>query len=73
MSSVSPGITAKDPRWIGAWWIGYLVIGFGLFLSALPMLFFPKKIRSAAIETRREKAPASKPTLQSELTGTRKF
>lgn len=65
---VSPGITAKDPRWIGAWWIGYLVIGFGLFLSALPMLFFPKRIRSAANETRRDKAPASKPTLQSELT-----
>ncbi|CAN8018134.1 unnamed protein product [Ixodes persulcatus] len=37
-----------DPRWIGAWWMGYLIIGTGIFLSTLPMFFFPKKIRPKA-------------------------
>lgn len=45
MKGTSP-LQPGDPRWIGAWWFGYIFIGFGLFLSTLPMLFFPKKIRS---------------------------
>ncbi|KAH6928996.1 hypothetical protein HPB50_022373 [Hyalomma asiaticum] len=41
-SPLKPG----DPRWIGAWWFGYIFIGLGILISTLPMLFFPKKIRS---------------------------
>ncbi|CAN7989023.1 unnamed protein product, partial [Ixodes hexagonus] len=67
---VSPGITAGDPRWIGAWWAGYLVIGLGLLLSALPMLFFPKKLRSGAVENRGDCVKPYEATLKSELTET---
>ncbi|OQR78228.1 solute carrier organic anion transporter family member 2A1-like, partial [Tropilaelaps mercedesae] len=45
-SSSSGGLTPKDPRWIGAWWMGYIVIGIGLCVMAMPMIFFPKKIRA---------------------------
>ncbi|CAN7989026.1 unnamed protein product [Ixodes hexagonus] len=44
----SPKIDVRDPRWIGAWWVGYLVIAMGIFLCALPMFLFPKKIRLKA-------------------------
>ncbi|CAN8018133.1 hypothetical protein HPB47_021757 [Ixodes persulcatus] len=43
-----PDMRVEDPRWIGAWWVGYLVIGTGILLSLLPMFFFPKKIRPKA-------------------------
>ncbi|CAN7946077.1 unnamed protein product, partial [Ixodes pacificus] len=43
-----PDMRVEDPRWIGAWWVGYLVIGTGILLSVLPMFFFPKKIRPKA-------------------------
>lgn len=45
MKGTSP-LKPGDPRWIGAWWFGYIFIGLGILISTLPMLFFPKKIRS---------------------------
>lgn len=32
--SLTPTITNKDPRWLGAWWLGWLVLGILLFVSA---------------------------------------
>lgn len=36
-----PGLAATDPRWIGAWWLGFLIVGFLLFVPSIMMLFFP--------------------------------
>uniref|UniRef100_A0A667ZBX1 Solute carrier organic anion transporter family member n=1 Tax=Myripristis murdjan TaxID=586833 RepID=A0A667ZBX1_9TELE len=33
-----------DLRWVGAWWLGFLVASCFLFLTALPYLFFPKNM-----------------------------
>ncbi|XP_033124832.1 solute carrier organic anion transporter family member 2A1-like isoform X2 [Anneissia japonica] len=37
-----PRIPESDPRWIGAWWVGFAVAAVLLGLSALPFFFFPK-------------------------------
>ncbi|XP_054475885.1 solute carrier organic anion transporter family member 3A1 [Anoplopoma fimbria] len=38
------GITPEDPRWIGAWWAGFLLCGALLFCSALFMFGFPQSL-----------------------------
>lgn len=38
----NPGISPKDPRWVGAWWMGYILFAVGLTVVALPMMTFPR-------------------------------
>uniref|UniRef100_A0A1E1XJ76 Solute carrier organic anion transporter family member n=1 Tax=Amblyomma aureolatum TaxID=187763 RepID=A0A1E1XJ76_9ACAR len=59
---VQPG----DPRWVGAWWFGYIFIGLGIVVSTLPMLFFPKKIRSKS-EANKEDAVSKGKSLRTEI------
>ncbi|KAG1677189.1 Solute carrier organic anion transporter family member 2B1 [Nymphon striatum] len=44
--SVDPGFDEKDPRWIGAWWIGFIVMGIQCFIVGIIMGIFPKELRS---------------------------
>ncbi|NWV23921.1 SO2B1 protein, partial [Origma solitaria] len=37
-------LTTKDPRWVGAWWLGFLVAASLVALSALPYFFFPREM-----------------------------
>lgn len=37
-------LNPKDLRWVGAWWLGFLVASCLLFLAALPYMFFPRKM-----------------------------
>ncbi|CAL8236945.1 unnamed protein product [Boreogadus saida] len=38
------GLYPEDPRWIGAWWAGFLLCGALLFFSALLMFGFPQSL-----------------------------
>lgn len=49
-----PTIETNDPRWIGAWWAGYLVFAAITFLLVPLMAMFPKVLPRAAIR-RKEK------------------
>ncbi|XP_024912047.1 solute carrier organic anion transporter family member 3A1 isoform X2 [Cynoglossus semilaevis] len=41
---IDTSITPEDPRWIGAWWLGFLLCGALLFCSAILMFGFPKSL-----------------------------
>ncbi|CAJ1056382.1 solute carrier organic anion transporter family member 1C1-like [Xyrichtys novacula] len=37
-------ITPGDARWVGAWWLGYLIAGAITLVSAVPFWFLPKSL-----------------------------
>ncbi|KAL8222292.1 UNVERIFIED_CONTAM: hypothetical protein K2H54_075384, partial [Gekko kuhli] len=37
-------ITPNDSRWVGAWWLGFIVAGFVHLLSGIPFCFLPKSL-----------------------------
>ncbi|XP_053963172.1 solute carrier organic anion transporter family member 3A1-like isoform X1 [Anastrepha ludens] len=46
--NLHPVINNQDPRWLGAWWIGWLVIGGMIFFSGVFLTMFPKVLPRAA-------------------------
>ncbi|KAJ8872313.1 hypothetical protein PR048_025917 [Dryococelus australis] len=42
--TLTPIIGIKDPRWLGAWWLGWLIMGMMKLVIALLMAFFPRAI-----------------------------
>ncbi|XP_034478037.1 solute carrier organic anion transporter family member 74D-like [Drosophila innubila] len=45
--SLSPVIMPEDPRWLGAWWIGYIVLAICTILIAFVISLFPKELPSS--------------------------
>ncbi|XP_068600333.1 solute carrier organic anion transporter family member 2B1 [Brachionichthys hirsutus] len=37
-------LNSRDLRWVGAWWLGFLVASCLLFITALPYFFFPRNM-----------------------------
>ena len=52
--AVKPDIEREDPRWVGAWWIGFIVIGACIVITSIPMLIFPthmsREVKSELVE-----------------------
>jgi Organic Anion Transporter Polypeptide (OATP) family len=51
---LTPTIKNNDPRWIGAWWSGYIIFGFITLFFVPVMAMFPKTLPRAALR-RKEK------------------
>jgi Organic Anion Transporter Polypeptide (OATP) family len=49
---LTPVIGKSDPRWIGAWYFGWMVIAGVLVTFALLMALFPKELPRAAVRRR---------------------
>jgi hypothetical protein len=42
--SKTPLIDSKDPRWVGAWWLGWLILGIAMLVIAVFIGMFPKAL-----------------------------
>lgn len=40
----TPLINNKDPRWLGAWWLGWIILGFTMLFFAALIGMFPKHL-----------------------------
>ncbi|KAG1677179.1 hypothetical protein GQR58_013977 [Nymphon striatum] len=43
---VDPGFDEEDLRWVGAWWIGFIVMGIQCFIIGILMGMFPQSLKS---------------------------
>jgi len=59
-------ITPRDPRWIGAWWLGFLIFGIISILLALHLFCFPKHYKKKEKE---DKSTTRKITLIEHIKG----
>lgn len=46
--TLTPIVTNNDPRWLGAWWLGWIILGITLFVSSIFLTMFPKELPRAA-------------------------
>ncbi|CAL8328843.1 unnamed protein product [Boreogadus saida] len=48
-------INDQDSRWVGAWWLGFLVTGVVILMSAIPFFFLPKSMAKQGEEEEEER------------------
>jgi solute carrier organic anion transporter family, member 5A len=53
--NLTPIINDKDARWLGAWWLGWLIFALVLFFCSMATLMFPRELPRAAVRRRIEK------------------
>uniref|UniRef100_A0A8D8QN49 Solute carrier organic anion transporter family member n=2 Tax=Cacopsylla melanoneura TaxID=428564 RepID=A0A8D8QN49_9HEMI len=46
---LTPTIDMKDPRWLGAWWLGWIIIGSIMTLFSFLVALFPKELPNSAV------------------------
>lgn len=42
-------LTTESPLWVGAWWVGFLGTGAAAFLTAIPILGYPRQLPGGCV------------------------
>ncbi|KAK9525554.1 hypothetical protein VZT92_016247 [Zoarces viviparus] len=59
-------INHKDSRWVGAWWLGFIVTGTVILLSSIPFWFLPKSMPKQGEEQSQSEGTALATTAEQE-------
>ena len=52
-------LTPRDPRWVGAWWLGFIICAGCAIVWAVPLAFFPPMLKEE--QEKRIKAGQTEP------------
>ncbi|CAC5414794.1 unnamed protein product [Mytilus coruscus] len=66
-------MSPKDPRWIGAWWLGFVVFGIMTLVSALPVLCLPRYLADKKSKNYEDKIKHTEKSEDSTMTRKEKF
>lgn len=47
--TLTPIVQLGDPRWLGAWWLGWVVLGSIMTLTSFTIAMFPRELPSAVL------------------------
>lgn len=53
--TLTPAIKRRDPRWIGAWWLGWIILGTAMTFFAFLISLFPAELPTAENAIKNEK------------------
>lgn len=59
-------INHKDSRWVGAWWLGFIVTGTVILLSSIPFWFLPRSLPKQGQEKTSSKSTELAPVAEQE-------
>ncbi|GJQ70010.1 hypothetical protein Trydic_g13369 [Trypoxylus dichotomus] len=62
--SVVPKIDTNDPRWVGAWWLGLVLISGLLMLTSFAMFAFPKRLSTGRPAPRLQRTGRKHPSIR---------
>ncbi|XP_064499957.1 solute carrier organic anion transporter family member 2B1 isoform X2 [Pseudopipra pipra] len=63
VSGAEVQLTHEDPRWVGAWWLGFLVAASLVALSAVPYFFFPREMPKEVVSGKESGSKKKEDTL----------
>ncbi|XP_065211299.1 solute carrier organic anion transporter family member 74D-like isoform X2 [Planococcus citri] len=71
----TPNIDKKDPRWVGAWWLGWIPISILCFILTLFLCLFPRTLPRAALRNNelKIKEVEASPSVQDFLASTKRI
>ncbi|XP_011500421.1 PREDICTED: solute carrier organic anion transporter family member 5A1 [Ceratosolen solmsi marchali] len=52
--SLHPIIDKKDPRWLGAWWLGWIILGITMAIFAVLLAMFPRELQKSKKSSRED-------------------
>lgn len=65
--TLTPTIDNNDPRWLGAWWLGWIILALVLFIFSSLLALFPKTLPRAAARKELLRKQASRVSQKSEI------
>ncbi|KAH9496195.1 hypothetical protein Btru_010449 [Bulinus truncatus] len=62
-------MSPKDPRWLGAWWLGFLVFGLLGLIVGIPLAFFPRRFHAKHVTEAQSQVTSNKYKLIKDVKG----